>query len=336
MPPILNDPNLAKCPSFQGQFWVFLRQSVIDTHQGPQPLSNEEAILRMKEAWTLENDSEIAAWNAQLELNRAEQEEQDRLANEEKEAWQAQRDREAEKQLKEAERKKPKISAFSPNHQISNWVEARPSAYALNKINTLKYVELDYFTVRGCKEAAADLNKSISHNTFGFTNLDGTFAISPLPAQKASKNVRSNEHLSWEEMFDAKNTMLHFMAQSKVWPAPHLQSLAAFFVAIELHPRRQLANGKKALIIYQSVARFEWLSALKRGDGFNIELINEELLRTHTDLANDRVRNEEIEQVCSLHLFSKLSLISLFPPPPLTPPRSPRFLPANAIAFPAC
>ena len=297
MPIIDNDPNLVVCPAFEGEFWAPMRQSMIDTHQGPQPLTNEGAVQRLKETWGLDNDGRIAVWNIQLEQNCAEQEEQQRIADEAEDAQRAQLEKEANEQHREIERKKPKINAFDLNRQISNWVEARPSVYALNKLNSLEYIELDYFTIRGCREAAADSNKSISHDTFGFTQLDSTFAISPLSAQKASKNIRSNKNLSWEEMFDTKNTMLHFMAQSKNWPRLHMEALAAFFVALELHPRRQHPNGKKALIMYQSVARFEWLSALKRGDGFNIELINEELLRSYAELANEQARDRDIEQV---------------------------------------
>lgn len=66
MPPIVNDPTLAICPTFEGDFWAFLRQSVIDTHQGPQPLTNDEAIQQMKDAWTRDNGNRVAAWNAQL------------------------------------------------------------------------------------------------------------------------------------------------------------------------------------------------------------------------------------------------------------------------------
>ena len=46
---------------------------------------------------------------------------------------------------KKVSQKKPraKTNAFDPDLQIGNWIEAR-----LNKINSLEYVELDYFTIR--------------------------------------------------------------------------------------------------------------------------------------------------------------------------------------------
>jgi hypothetical protein len=59
----------------------------------------------------------------------------------------------------------------------------RPASYALEKLNNLEYVELDYFT-----------------------------------ALKAIKEHPKDEDLSWEEMLEAKNTMLYFMTQSDSGP----------------------------------------------------------------------------------------------------------------------
>jgi len=297
MPRIVEDPTQAVCPSFEREEWNFLRQSVINGHQGINPLTEEEATQQMKEAWARENSSKVAAWNAQLEHDQAEQEEQDRLAQEEEAAQRAQREKEAEEQRKEADKKKPKMNVFNPDRGIPDWVEPRPAQYALNKISSLEYIELDYFTARGCKAAGADTSKSISHDTLAFTQFEDTIAIRPLAAVRPSRNIRNDEDLSWDEMMDAKNTMLHFIAKSGVWPSANAQSLAAFYVILDLHPRRLQVNGRQALLLYQSRARREWFDALKRDEGFNIEIINENLLRTLADGLNDRIRDKKIDQV---------------------------------------
>src|ERR1700761_1517036 len=67
MPRITVDPTRAICPSFEDPEWEFLRQTMIDAHQGDQPLTTEEAAQQMKEAWTCENECKVLAWNAQLE-----------------------------------------------------------------------------------------------------------------------------------------------------------------------------------------------------------------------------------------------------------------------------
>lgn len=89
------------------------------------------------------------------------------MAQEEEESHQDQQQREAEDQHREIEEKKPKINDFDEDHEVSEWINPRPTQYTLNKINNLKYVKLDYFTIKGCHKATADTNKSISQDTLG-------------------------------------------------------------------------------------------------------------------------------------------------------------------------
>lgn len=173
---------------------------MIDTHIGDHPLTMEQATQRMRDAWMRQNERKIAAWNEQAEQDRLEQEEHDREAQEEEDVCQAQHDREAKEQQSKAEKKKPKLNPFNHKHLAPECIEARPSQYAVNKVNNLEYIELDYFTVRGCKDASADTNKSISHDTLAFTQFEDTFTIHPLAALRPSKNIRNDEDLSWDEM----------------------------------------------------------------------------------------------------------------------------------------
>ena len=288
MPRIANDPALEICPSFEGQGWGYLRQMMIDMHQGPQPLTVEEATQRLKDTWAQEHDQRVAQWQAQREQDNEEVEEQARQAHEEEEARRAQRDRELEEQRREAEKRKPKLNDFDDNRAVDSWIAPRPAEYALNKINALEYVELDYFTMCGCSEATRDANESTSHDTFGFTQFEGVLAIRPLAAQRASKNIRRDEDLTWEEMLFAKDTMLECIAKSGIWSDRHTLSLASFFVALAGHPARWNPHGHKILLRYQSQVRREWFSALKRGEGFNLELIREELMQSLTRTVNDQ------------------------------------------------
>ncbi|KAH9016308.1 hypothetical protein EDB85DRAFT_1875065 [Lactarius pseudohatsudake] len=295
MPRILEDPARARCPNFRGNEWDVLRQTMIDANPGIDPLTEEGAAQRLREAWTRENDNQRAAWDEQLDQDRIEQEEQDRLAQEEEDAQQALRDKEAEQQRREAEKKKPKIGSFASPTGSSH--AQRPAQYALNKISNLEYIELDYFTIRGCRDAAADTHKSISQDTLAFAQVEDTLAIRPLAAVRPSRNIRSDENLSWDEVMYAKNTMIHFMAQSGVWPLAHVESLAAFFVALELHPRRVQDNGNEVLILYQSRVRREWFDAFKRDRGFDIEVINEAFMQSLAETVNNRAQDRKMEQV---------------------------------------
>ncbi|KAF8465632.1 hypothetical protein DFH94DRAFT_639696 [Russula ochroleuca] len=319
MPRIANDPSLEECPPYEAQQWDFVRQAIIAAHQGPQPLTPEEAVQQLKEVWARDHDIRMAAWNAQQEQERAEIEEQERLTQEEQEARRAQREREVEEQRREAEKKRPKLNTFDPNRSVGRSIKPRPAQYALNKINALEYVELDYFTARGCDEAAADANQSLSQDTFGFAQVDGSFAIRPLAAQRASKNIRRDDDLSWEEMLQAKNNMLRFMSDSKVWPDAHAEALTGFFLALELHSRAQQPNGRQALLLYQSKVRREWFTALKSEEGFNIEIIEEELLRSYAETVDNQIRDRLIDEVRISHTICRNSanLITLY----LSPPR---------------
>lgn len=316
MPRILEDPTRAICPSFEGEEWEVLKQPMIDMHAGDIPLTMEQATQRMRDAWTRQNERKIAAWNEQAERDRMEQEEHDREAQEQEDVRQAQRDREAEEQRSEAEKRKPKLNPFNRKRLAPECIEARPSQYAINKVNNLEYIELDYFTIRGCKDASADTNKSISHDTLAFTQLEDTFAIRPMAALRPSKNIRNDEDLSWDEMWDAKNTWLHFMALSGAWPDEHAESLAAFFVNLDLHPKKLQTNGKLALIMYQGRVRREWFDALKRNEGFNIEIIQEVLLRACADEISNKIFDRKMEQVSTgpRILHRKHTLIHALPP----------------------
>ena len=120
---------------------------MIDTHQGDQPLTAEDAAQQMKDTWAHKNQHKIVAWNIQLEQDRAEQEEQDRAARKEEDAQCALHKREAEEQRREAKRKKPKLNCFNPNHLVSKWIEPRLASYTTTKLDNLEYVQLDYFTM---------------------------------------------------------------------------------------------------------------------------------------------------------------------------------------------
>ena len=149
-----------------------------------------------------------------------------------------------------------------------------------------------------------DANKSASHDTLTFLQVGETFAMRPLAALRPSKHIRSDEELSWEDMMDTKNIMLHFMAKSGVWQEEHMVCIATFFVNLDCHPRKGQDNGKQALLLYQSHAQREWFDALKRGEGFNLALIQDDLLHSLAEEVNNArqardntARDREVEQV---------------------------------------
>ena len=180
---------------------------------------------------------------------------------------------------------------------VNETIDLRPAPFALNKVGNLEYIELDYFTTKGCWEAQMDNYKSISHNTLAFTQLKDTITIHPLAALHPSKHIRNDEDLSWEEMLGAKNMLLHSMAKSVVWPVTHVESLAAFYINLEMHKRAGTAMGKRVLLLYQSWVRHEWFDTFKQREGFNISLIQDKLLYKMSEELNGSVILSKIKQV---------------------------------------
>ncbi|KAF8265902.1 hypothetical protein EI94DRAFT_1702132 [Lactarius quietus] len=236
-------------------------------------------------------------WNTQVEQDQLEQDEQDRLAWEEEAIQHAQKDREAKEQCTKAKEKKLKPSPLNFEWSIDKWVEPRPASYALGKIHTWEYIELDYFTTKGCREAA-ETNWSTGHDTIALTLLRGTITSGPLAA-KPSRHVQMDKELSWEEMFDAKNILLHFMDKSRVWPIAHSECVANSFINLKVHLRKLQMNGKKALIVYQACAHRKWFNALQCKQGFNLAIIQEELLHSIASEVNEGICNRGFEQVSS-------------------------------------
>ena len=86
MPRIVNDPTKEVCPSFEGEGWEFIRQLDIIAHQGPHPLTDDQVLQHIKDAWQLDHDVRVAAWNKQLEQDQAEQQVLEWQTHEEEEA----------------------------------------------------------------------------------------------------------------------------------------------------------------------------------------------------------------------------------------------------------
>jgi hypothetical protein len=65
MPRITRDPTKDKCPIYEDEDYMTVREMIIAGHQGPGHLSNEEAVGKLKEAWQNAQDRKVALWNEQ-------------------------------------------------------------------------------------------------------------------------------------------------------------------------------------------------------------------------------------------------------------------------------
>ena len=313
MPLLTTDPTKNVCPSYDDEDHEFVRAAIIASHVG-EPLTVEQAIAKLQDAWKKANDRKVTLWNEQLAVELQRQEDEARLLEEEAAQRRLQLEQEEEEKRKEIEKKKPKINGFDPHRAVGGFIIPWPSAFALNKLDALEYVELDYFTTRGCKNAHAEHELTTNHNTYGLSSLGDTLSLQPMSSLRPSKNIRRDEDLSWDEIVTAKNNMIHFMSKSKLWPLSHMECTAKFYVALETHPIRQTSHGNRIVAAYAGRARREWFDALKRDEGFNLAIINPELMKSVADEIKDFSRDEEMAAVSLCITFSlrKTALTLIF------------------------
>jgi hypothetical protein len=102
-------------------------------------------------------------------------EEEDRAAREE-----------AERELKESEKKKLKMNSFVPGSSIVDVLIHPPSQYALQKLITYDFVELWYFTLKERMDAAKHSSKSQADDTFGLSRVDEHLTVHSIASVRAS------------------------------------------------------------------------------------------------------------------------------------------------------
>ena len=134
-------------------------------------------------------------------------------------------------------------------------------------------------------------------------SLGDSLALQLLLSLRPSRNIRRDEDLSWDEMVTAKNNMIYFMVKSKLWPQSHIECVAKFYVALETHPIHQSSHGNRIVTAYAGRARCKWFDTLKMDEGFNLAIINAELMKSVADEIKDFSRDEEMAAVSTCRLF---------------------------------
>ena len=171
----------------------------------------------------------------------------------------------------EGEKKKPKMKDFDDTLSVGNYIAPRPSQYALRRIEDFEYVELWYFTPKGCSDAT-QLQTTQHDDAFGLTKVDEFVTLKSISSVKASKNVVTDVDLTFRQISMAKNALIPLMTKYQ-WTEKAINAFAQLFTQLELHPYRQREFGERALIIYQARVRREWHDQLKIGT------LNEDLLQ---------------------------------------------------------
>ena len=198
----------------------------------------------------------------------------------------------------EGEKKKLKMRDFDDATIVGNHIAPRPAQYALRRIEDFEYVELWYLTPEGCSDAT-QLQLTQHDDTFGLTKVDDVVALKSIYSLKASKNVVPDAELSFRQMSMVKNTFIPLMTKYQ-WSEKAINAFAQFFTQLELHPLRQREFGERALITYQARVRREWHDQLKLGSGFNLGILNEDLLQSIYRELLDQAQLRSLNEVSPL------------------------------------
>ena len=90
---------------------------------------------------------------------------------------------------------------------VSDHVMPQPSQFAIGKLKSFNFMDLLYFTDKGCHEAQDD-SRAQSDDVYGLTKVDDLVMLKPVTLFKALQNLVPDANLTWRQMNITKNAML--------------------------------------------------------------------------------------------------------------------------------
>lgn len=159
---------------------------------------------------------------------------------------------------------------------VANILISCPSQYAIQKLSVFKFVDLWYFSAKGCAKAASKSTLQ-ADDSLGITKTGGTFSFKPLAATKASRNVIQDQLLSFESFLYAKNNFLVYVRKAN-WPVGNIDTLSLFFWKLETHTMHKNPLGNQILLTYAARVHRNWHDKLKANKGYDISIINNNLM----------------------------------------------------------
>lgn len=267
----------------------------------------DEALEILRKSWRDQHQRRLQAWNEHLEQQ---QQEQDR-----------------ERGLGRGEDPPPNPPPSDKpawtGRPTPNFLDVRPARHVLKRLEKREYVELWYFTMAGCQDAAArDL--AAPQDTFNLVSTDNGLLLQDTEAATGSSRVVKDELLSYQEWAEGNHRLIDCMEQLG-WDVYEVEELSMFFVHLDLHPLKSEPYGLQAILRYQDRVRRDWTSCLKIGKAYAISSINTTLLNDYHRQISNEVQAQN--NVCALAKLKNPStdrrfLLSFFTHTPYAPPRS--------------
>lgn len=92
-------------------------------------------------------------------------------------------------------RKKTTVTDFDEESSIPESLPFFPASYTTEKVKSLDYVELWYFTMEGILDASK-ITPTVANDMFGLLRTDLGLTLQQVKTTRASRNVICDEHLS--------------------------------------------------------------------------------------------------------------------------------------------
>ena len=115
-------------------------------------------------------------------------------------------DLQPDEDLPPAPLKKTTVADFKEEDSIPESLPFFPPQYAIDKIKTLDYVDLWYFTMEGILYVSK-IVPTAADDTFGLLRMDLSLTLQQVKATRASRNVIIDEFLSWDQIATAQHNI---------------------------------------------------------------------------------------------------------------------------------
>ena len=216
---------------------------------------------------------------------------------------------EANQEHWEVDKKKPKMNVFKPGTSVANILIPHPLQYMLQKLHSFDFIELWYFSPKGCADAVCNNSKSHADDMFSISKVNDILTVKSVVSVRASCNVLTDQELSFESFLQAKNNLLVYAGKA-TWPTMNVDLLAAFFWKLAMHLIRKTTLGNKIVLTYTARVHQDWHDKIKANNGYDISIINEVLMWdiTFEIQSNDHQKvKSRVRKIPLAHLISLLT-----------------------------
>lgn len=269
------DPTTDIEPNFESEEWLAVRQTML-----VQGESEEQVVEALRKAWRDQHQKNVEAWTEH------QQQQNETNVNPPNPAVDS-----GVQPLEEEER--PEWL----NQPTPSFLDVLPASHVMKKLEKKEFVELWYFTAKGCRDAAS-LESTAPDETFSIINTDNGLMLQSVGATAVSSKVVKDEFLSFEQWTEGKEGLLSCM-EICGWKSYEIQELAKFFFRLGRHPLKKEDFGLRAVMRYQEQVRRNWTLAIRKGsNAYAISDINDTLIQNfHRQILNEVQMNNSVRVV---------------------------------------